>query len=505
MTTFLFRLTSSPRFFFALIIAAAGWHLWSLPISPLPWFDETFFASITNALVNGRGFQVEVQNLAERGKEVLLYGPVYYLLTGIPVKLFGIDIVSFRIVNLLFCGLTLSVFYKVLRQLKIDRAVAMFMVVLALFDVILIQNAHSGRMEMVALFFALSAFWYYFKTREDSTIAAVVILALGGILAFLTTPRSMVLVFPLFGFAVVQRGMQKRWRDVLLLIAIPVTVYLVWLFYAYGSFDAFLDFYFKKSDSGEVQARRTYTGFLGGHFYVPFYQYPLIFGGLLSAGLLLAKRKCMTATALFLVSILTYYIVVKDTGGYSVWIVLCFYALIAMAIQQVLLDSERPKYKWVTGSLLVVLILVNFGIFTFKAAVILAGYSDRNPAPLNEWVAQRVSPGDRVVGDDRYYYACMRLGADYKYIERPATDDQRAIKHAQIFEPDYLFISTQTPKTIIESYRNYFQFEEEWTYLPPRQNNALQKFLDRLPMNVQSSYSGTLIKVTALPENENLQ
>lgn len=503
--TFLFRLASNQRFFFALIIAAAGWHLWSLPISPLPWYDETFFAAVTNSLMNGRGFQVEALYLVGRGKEMLLYGPVYFLLTGIPVKIFGLDIVPFRMVNLLFCGLTISVFYKLLRQLKIVPAVAMFMIVLTLFDVILIQNAHSGRMEMVALFFALSAFWYFFKIQQRPTTLAVVLLALAGILTFLTTPRSMVLIFPLFGFAIVQRAMQKQWRDVVLLIAIPVAVYLVWLFSTYGSIENFIDYYFSKTESGSVQPNRNYTGFMGGRFYVPFYQYPLVFVGLLSAGLLLAKRKCVLATSLFLVSILTYYIVVRDTGGYSVWVIFCFYALIAMAIQNVVLDSEKPKYKWLAVSFLIVLILVNFGIFAVKAATIVAGYSDRNPRPLNEWVSERVSPGDRVVGEDRYYYSCMRIGAVYKYIERPSSVDRRARKHAEIFKPDYLFVSTQSPPEVLDTYRNFFHFEEEWTYQPPKQNNALQKLIDRLPITVHSSYAGTLIRVSVKQENNELQ
>lgn len=39
----------------SLLLALVAWHLWSLTYSPLPWFDETFFASLTNSFMNGRG------------------------------------------------------------------------------------------------------------------------------------------------------------------------------------------------------------------------------------------------------------------------------------------------------------------------------------------------------------------------------------------------------------------------------------------------------------------
>lgn len=493
----LLKLPANNRFFYTVLAILGIWHLWSLPVSPLPWFDETFFASITNSVVEGKGFQVEVQQLMNRNREILLYGPVYFWLTSIPVHLFGLDILSFRIVNVLFGALLLGVFYKMLRELLVEKTIARWLVLFAVMDVIFIQNAHSGRMEMVALFFVFSAFWFYFRIRKKPEPMTVIWMALAGILAFLTTPRVLVLVFPLFGFAVVERAVQRRWIDVLVLLAIPVAVYGAWVFYAYGSIEAFLDYYLSSSggDGGGVQAKKSYTAFLGGRFYVPFYQWPLLLTGVGSAVWLIWRKIYIQPVVIFLLTIATYYLVVKDTGGYSVLIVLCWYSIIAMAAQEFLSASMQGISKAMGIVILAGVLAVNSGIFVLKATTIVAGYSERNPRPLNEFVSEHVSSGMRVVGDDRYYYACMRLRADYRYIDRPKTDSFRAEQHAEGFKPDYLFISTQTPDEVIAAYREHFEFQEEYIYQPTGSNQWLRQLVDRLPLEVQSSYAGRLIKI----------
>lgn len=495
---YLVKLPVDNRFFFGVLALLAGWHLWSLPVSPLPWFDETFFASITNAWVEGRGFQAEVQDLMNRNRDILLYGPVYFWLTAIPVHLFGLDIMSFRMVNVIFGALLLWVFYKMLRQLGVEILIARWLVLLAAMDVIFIQNAHSGRMEMVALFFALNAFWFYFKIRQNPTSTALIWMALAGVLAFLTTPRVLVLVFPLFGFAVIERAVNRRWADILILLVIPAVVYAAWVFYAYGSIEAFMDYYLKSSGGGDggVQPKKTYTGFLGGRFYVPFYQWPLLLTGMGSALWLIWRKSFIQPVVLFLLTIATFYVVVKDTGGYSVLIVLCWYAIIALAAKD-LLSASLPR---ISRAMVVVIVggvlAVNSGIFVLKAATIVTGYSDRNPRTINAFVSEYISPGMRVVGDDRYYYACMRLGADYRYIDRPKTDGFRAEQHAKVYQPHYLFVSNQTTDEVIDAYREQFEFEAEYIYRPAINNSALKQLVNKLPIEVQSSYAGRLIKVT---------
>ena len=94
--------------FVLVILMAALWHFWALPYSPLPWFDETFFASITHSFINGSGFQLAVCPLQSNGEPVLLYGPVYFLLTGLITKTLGFGLFSFRLANLL--GAIVSIF-----------------------------------------------------------------------------------------------------------------------------------------------------------------------------------------------------------------------------------------------------------------------------------------------------------------------------------------------------------------------------------------------------------
>lgn len=499
------KLGANNRFFYTVLLVAAIWHLWSLKLSPLPWFDESFYASIAHSLLNGNGFKLTIWSWMS-SKEILLYGPVYFVLVGLPLRLMEFDAFSFRITNLIFGATLLWMIYRLCKTLNVSVVVRRTVVLVALFDVLLIQNSHSGRMEMVALTFAMAAFGFYFKTDRDNRLSYIPHLAIAGALAFLTTPRVAVIIIPLFAFAFVELIHRKQWYDVLRIVLIPSALILAWVLAAYGSIDGFIDYYFS-SGSREaevaqaaqktVEVRSSYTKFFGGNFYVPFYQWPLLLAGLASAALLLWKKAHVKLVWLFLFAIACYYLVVRDTGGYSVLILSFWYVLIALALHHLFSsNSTKPILRWVGVGFLALVLAVNVGIFSLKALTVVAQYNARNPKPLKEWVANHVEPGSRVAGDDRYYYACMGNGADFWYLDRPKSDNYRAERMALSGEVDYLFFSSQTEPKVIDAYRVYFNFDEEWEYTPEPDNGWMRWFTRLVPNAVQSSYQGRLVKVS---------
>lgn len=499
------KLGANNRFFYTVLAVAAIWHLWSLSLSPLPWFDETFYASITHSLLHGNGFRLGVWSWFS-DKEILLYGPVYFITAGLPLRLMEFDPFSFRITNLVFGATLIWMVHGLCKTLDVSLLVRRTVVLVALFDVLFIQNSHSGRMEMVALTFVVASLLYYFKAERENDLAYISPFAIAGGLAFLVTPRVAVILIPFYAFAFFGYLHQKRWYDVLRVVFFPSTLILAWVWAAYGSIDGFLDYYFS---SGSVEAevaqaadttvkvRSSYTKFFGGNFYVPFYQWPLLVAGLSSAVLLLVRKTQVKLVWLFLCMIACYYIVVRDTGGYSVLILSFWYVLIALAIHHLFsTQNTRPVLRWASVGVLAVVFAVNFGIFSLKALTVVAQYNARNPKPLKEWVANYVEPGSRVVGDDRYYYACMGNGADFWYLDRPKSDKYRAQRMALTGGVDYLFISSQTEQKVIDAYRAHFDFEEEWEYTPKPDDGWMQWFTRLVPNKVQSSYQGRLVKVS---------
>src|SRR3954469_18144463 len=77
------------------------YHLVTLSYSPLPWFDEISFASITNSYIKSHTFFQEALAISTPGQNSM-YGPLFFALQAWIIKLFGWSMFNFRISNLLF-------------------------------------------------------------------------------------------------------------------------------------------------------------------------------------------------------------------------------------------------------------------------------------------------------------------------------------------------------------------------------------------------------------------
>lgn len=482
------------KLFYLIIAFTVLWHLWSLTYSPLPWFDETFFVSITKSFLSGKGFMLEVCPIQTEGKEVLTYGPVYFLLTGLSFFLFDTGIFQFRIVALSFAGLSIIVFSRIALRLNFGRTITRVLVLLLVFDVITIQNSHSGRMDMVALFFGLMAWWAYIQ--PGTHIKYTFIMAIAGVTAVLTTPRIAIVIFPLFIYALIQLLKSKNWLRATLITVLPAIIYYIWIVYAFGSLNEFFK-HFTGPTTHDTDAANNILNYIGGNLYIPFYQWPLIITAFVSAAFIIIKRKNLAILFLLSLPIVTFYIVVTDTGAYSALIVPFWYLIIGLGLKQ----AQETKLNKVTSKSIhgavIIIALCNIGIFTLKAATIVTSQPERDPRPLQTWVNKHIPENSKIVGDDRYYYACIKNNCDYQYIDRVKDHATRARFHVTKFQPDFLFISNQTSKEVVDAYKKEFDFLDTKNYSPPKENSFITKILEILPITVQTSYEGTLIIVKA--------
>ena len=99
------------------------YHISTIPISPLPNYDEVFFASISNEYQNTGLLNLKAGTLpGENSIEVLEYGPIYFLLQGLVISKFGLSITSARSISLicgilLFLGVTLLTWFRTKRYM----------------------------------------------------------------------------------------------------------------------------------------------------------------------------------------------------------------------------------------------------------------------------------------------------------------------------------------------------------------------------------------------------
>ena len=206
------------------------------------WIDETYFAEITYQFLNGNGFYSQAAFVAEQGAPIYLYGPLYFLLTAIPVKLGGLSPFWFRLANYLaYCGVVL-VMMGYFSKRNLPKWTYLLPVILLL-DPSAFENAVSGRMEAVCLFLALLAYFKYFSVKPTETYAKYIYI--GGFLAlsFLTTPRALILFIPLGVLILKDLIIKRNYASFSVLALAFLTPLLIWIYSNVGSLEDYINVY----------------------------------------------------------------------------------------------------------------------------------------------------------------------------------------------------------------------------------------------------------------------
>lgn len=478
--------------FYLILIVLIVWHLISINISPLPWFDETVFASVTRSFLINHNFNLSICPLLTKN-QILAYGPVYFLLTSLNCKIFGFGLFQIRIINLLFAGFSVIIITKIQKLLLIRSVYIKYTFLLLIFDVIFIQNAHSGRMDLVALFFGLIPYYIYFKNSKNKF--DIFLFAFSSIIALLTTPRILIIILPVNLFFFYQLFITKKWNQIITILVIQISLFLSWVITEFGTIVSFFNYYTKtKFDLGSTS--NNLTTFIGGNFYFPFYQLPIILLGLFSLILLIRNGFKNNHFYLLYFPIVLFYLLVKDTGIYSAMIIPFWYLVIILSFETITYSSNILNVKLIYKYLLILIFIINFSIFLIKVTSVLNSVSVRNPINLDNWVHNNIPEGSKVIGEDRYYYACIKNNCDFQYIVRPFSLQERIKYHYESFKPDYIFISLQTPKDIINSYKNTFMIDTIYYYNPVIKKNKFSTLINKYFGNVASSYAGILYRIS---------
>ena len=133
------------------------------------WWDESFMANIAFNFSTGHGLFLDLN--PSREGVFYSYGPVFFYLQSLLIGLVGFDAFWYRIPNLLAAYLTLILLALIMRGYGITRAYVWIFLLLALVDFSINRNMISGRMDMVAVLFVMSAF--YIGTLSSSKMRRI--------------------------------------------------------------------------------------------------------------------------------------------------------------------------------------------------------------------------------------------------------------------------------------------------------------------------------------------
>jgi 4-amino-4-deoxy-L-arabinose transferase-like glycosyltransferase len=477
----------SKRYTLLIVIASVVYvcyHLLTLAYSPLPWFDEVAFASITESYMKHHTFVEDARHLNWHG-EKLMYGPIYFVWQAMLAKTFGMGIFTFRITALLFGFINLFLVYKVCRYLGFTTLATVLTVTIVALDPSYNQFLHSGRMDMVTLFFFLASYLVFVKVDYNSGRYALHGLVTGLLLAcaMLTNPRiSFTLAFYacyfIYELATKRAPVGKIVVKYGMVLVALLALYGAWIYGKFGSLQNFIAVNYTNS-----KVMKDHVGFTLKEVK-------------LNQSLLLYRKKQAGRNAELLLLtvpvIIGFMLVVSGgiTGRYYASVVPFTTLLITGALVSL---PDAKIYRVIAWSI----VGVFAAVFVVKGLTVAATLSDRDEAYYRKAIIAVVPQHVTVASDFPYYYMMQNNNDTFQCLEENGEFPEKVAYFKKVTF-DYLIINAgNTIRSYYEEHMMMGRYELVAHISNKKPVGFLQRIARLLPYRIQDSYSCYIYKLKA--------
>lgn len=475
-----------------LFVIYVAFHLVTLIYSPLPWFDEVSFLSMTESYMKN-GTLFETSRIIAEPLEKLNYGPIYFLWQSVMIKTFGFGIFTVRITNMIFGFLCLLVLASISRKLNFAVKYSIYVIVLTALEPNFNQFLHSGRMDFIGLFFFLTSYITFRKADVTQLNSKYLYLVITGLLlccSILTNPRF-IFAFPvyfvyfIYNVFTCPKGYFKYiiLHYALILVSL-LALYLLWIFLTFGGVTQYIDF------TKNAAYLKHHLG-LESSFTIR-YNLILILYCLVLALLVLVRRirainhHLMLLTLPAIISFV--FIVTGGIEGRYFANVVPFVSLIVVGVAATLSGVKWIKY--INGLISVCFI----AIFVFKACYIFSTIPEHDPSLNEKLITKYIKPNESILGDFEFYYIARNKKCSFQSTESNGTIEEQTayanlnkttyfiIKKSNLLLPDYERL------LLNNNYELIAQVEG------PQRSNIFRKVVESLPYRISSSYDCLIYK-----------
>lgn len=473
----------SIKWYYSILSLLGLFHLVTLSFSPIPWFDEVFFADITKSYIETGRLELRMAPYAFQEKEVLTYGPVYFWLTSLTSYIFGFNPFSIRLVNLVACWFSIFIFFKLITvHYNVSKKIGLFFSLLILLDPIVHSSSHSGRMDFLALSFAITSL-YFLLQQKDSEKVQWLSTSISGIaagIAILTTPRIAVIIVPLGLIMILRWALQKkinRLYEGLLWGGLIIAIYSPWFIIKFGNIQSLISYY------------STLSHFVAGGGKIPYTFWPII---LITISVLMFNLKLRTLVFLIknelaivsLVIIILFHLLVTLTSAHYLGIIMPYYLMLI-----IFLIVNNTSY--LIKNVIFLLLPIFIAFFSLKAIFLFSDLSKRDPKAVTTFLKKNIPPGASIAGDYKYFYQIKK--SNYKFI-----DYQYSVFTSEIAIADYINKNVSYLLLPRQGYESSAILEnllknKGWEikdHLEYKNNNSILNKI--LPSSLSTSYNGIL-------------
>lgn len=446
----------------------------------MPWFDEVVFADISNNLASGKGMKLLIAPPIRRPDYFIpTYGPIYFLIQSIFIQVFGLNIWLFRFVGFIGGFFSLVAFWSILKNEKINIKFSLLVLVFMM-DPLFASSSHGGRMDLVALAIGLFSVLFYIKYNNTNYSRYMILSGVAMVLAAMTTPRILI---PFSGFAIIL--VMKSFNS-FKNFAIHVTywlipfclIYYAWVLYAFSGIANYILFFKELSET-----------FVGIGFNLPLQSYILYFTSFFSFCYFLVTNKIRDKKTNFfiigLLGVVFYFLLVRDTGPYSI-IILPFIYFFMFNLKKI---NRKIFNKLIT------VILIFNGLFFFsKSIFVFSSKKLRDLTEVEDYLST-MPENQKIVSDDIYFYSIKKSGHEFFMLDHYWGDYEREEFNRINHGYDYLLISENSLKKEFNSQiyfdKSELKLEKEFQI---KQHEYIRQLENFLPIKISNSTSGKLYK-----------
>jgi len=469
------------------VLIYVAYHLCTLIYSPLPWFDEVTFLSMTESYMKDHTLFEQVRILGEPA-EKLNYGPIYFVWQAMMIKTFGYGIFTVRITNMVFGFACLFLIYRICLQLRLGQVTALAAVAIVALEPNFNQFLHSGRMDFIGLFFFLLSYITFYRASNANLYLSSIYAKWTGVLlccAVLTNPRF-VYTFPVyvvyFIYEFIADPYDNRMRVFIKYCVMALAfalVYYIWIYTTFGSIHQYIYF-------------TTHATYLKDHlgmasvFKVRYNLFICIFAFIVFIALIIkGKLKENVHLVLFTIPAITSFIGIVNGGieGRYFALVIPFIAIISAGVALQVLHSKSLKYATVG------MIGCFLAVFMFKSVYIMATVPQHDPYANEKIITKYIEPNTSVFGDFEYYYIARNKGCSFLTTQMNGSVAELT---KYILDKKIKYVILNRKSDVKQYYEPAFLNDhyELLTFIEDKnQSGFFTRILNKLPYRISDSYS----------------
>ncbi len=375
-------------------------------------YDEVFFHSVTKAwLETGKYTLTAAPELY--GHEILFYGPVYFWLQAGILKILGIGIWQFRLLNVLGGFSVLMLCYGWLKQQGLKQNLALLVPAILLLDNLFGNILHSGRMDFVALALAMGGVYCIDNGKTKLYLYLGVILVS---LALITTPR-MIFMLPFFALCLWSKVKKEDWSllKFAFLGAITFVPWGLWVIVKVGLVE-YISMFQHPIITEHIGSKSSWRSFIRYWYHIPLLILWLVSVYRLTVTSFQKKFQDLNFSELGIhLSIILFWLLVQEKAAYSAMLLPLLWLVTFPLLNDkraISLSQNGNRKSLIFPSMVTVQVLLLLGIFLFKTWATAKTWEERNPLGI----ALNYPNSNAVVYSEApYYFHILSDGRDFRF------------------------------------------------------------------------------------------